>query len=498
MMTKCYLKLLSLLLLISLMPIGAVQAQIGLNSDGEVIGMMQDLEKETELVKPGQDALEDEKSLTVDCVNLPAYSRTFSSGNRSRGYWFTAQSDFVITSLKVPTDVGTGPQSIQVVRMAAPPPNFSSTTSATTLFYVSNSTDDYIDVNIPITTGDIIGLLGVRGPGNPKNSYANNNTYFIDIAGVSTFIKRFGIQSNIANGPGNAFWTEDVSPVSRVEMCTTPAATELGCTGDLAYDETTGTHTLTSYGCYYGSPFTTDELVMNAMEMCGDGEIIAEVTSISGIGWAGITMRETLDPGSKKVQLSSNGSNFARREVRTTTNGPAYPIQFAAFGKRWLRLVRNGFQIHGYVSNNGYIWQPVLTSNVAMADCIYVGLTATGFNPNYTTVATFDNVSMGSPAPLVDNNTEQNLEGFNNQLGLEEVEVDVYPNPVAEQLNIRLFQMQDEAASLELMDANGQVLKSRQVTESTQLDVSDLPSGLYMLRIQSADQEPILRRVVVQ
>jgi hypothetical protein len=52
---------------------------------------------------------------------LPSQSSTFNGS--VRGYYFTAPTDFTITGLRVPTDASTSSQSIEVVRLTAPPPD---------------------------------------------------------------------------------------------------------------------------------------------------------------------------------------------------------------------------------------------------------------------------------------------------------------------------------------------------------------------------------------
>ncbi len=101
---------------------------------------------------------------------------------------------------------------------------------------------------------------------------------------------------------------------------------------EISYDVPTEVFTAVSTDCYFANPFNSDEMAFAQHDLCGNGSLVAQVTSISGSawGWAGLTMRESNAGGSKKVQLLTNLTNFCRREVRYTTNGTAYPQQFPA------------------------------------------------------------------------------------------------------------------------------------------------------------------------
>jgi PKD repeat protein len=140
----------------------------------------------------------------------------------SRGLWFTAPGNFLITSLNVP---GTGNQNIQVVRFTAgPPPNFSgSTTAHTTLFStVNNSSAGAITVSIPVANGDIIGILGTRGPsgGSVTSPYGTSSTFTTTIDGNSVVLRRLLFQSSTL--PAGALSSEAAGSYSRVELTYEP------------------------------------------------------------------------------------------------------------------------------------------------------------------------------------------------------------------------------------------------------------------------------------
>jgi hypothetical protein len=274
---------------------------------------------------------------------------------------------------------------------------------------------------------------------------------------------------------------------------------ELGCNGDADYDVPTETFTLEATNCFYGNPFNSDKITFVKHELCGDGEIIAEVSNIDPFGWAGIMMRETLDQGSKKIALSRDNGFFARREARNMTNGPAYPQQFPAFGKNWLRLVRQGNFFLGYVSPNGVNWQQVMVASISMDECIYVGLFLTNKQFSTQTItADYRNVEVNEA-----NGGGQGLQQLPGAASTKDHgQLSVYPNPTAGLVIVEMREMLDKEVQLELRNTNGQILRQLDLGRvdnlRTELQLGDLPTGIYWLRIQAEGEAPISKRIVVQ
>ena len=151
---------------------------------------------------------------------LPDYDRNYTNSSQTRGYWFTAPTDFTITGLNVPTDVGMAPQNIEVLRLNIVPPAFPNTTNSfTPLAYFSgiNSTS-FIPTNIDIFNGDIIGILGARGTTTMNNSYSAVNTFDSSIDGFPVTLKRLIFQGNLNAGQATAVSTTNGGPLSRVEL----------------------------------------------------------------------------------------------------------------------------------------------------------------------------------------------------------------------------------------------------------------------------------------
>jgi hypothetical protein len=80
-------------------------------------------------------------------------------------------------------------------------------------------------------------------------------------------------------------------------------------------------------------------------------------------------------------------------------------------------------------------------------------------------------------------------------VGIEEelkmgLELDVYPNPASHICNINLSLKQPDEVALTLWDLNGRLIQSKKLgwlkTETASLDMSALPSGIYMLKVETS------------
>jgi uncharacterized repeat protein (TIGR03806 family) len=133
-------------------------------------------------------------------------------------------------------------------------------------------------------------------------------------------------------------------------------------------------------------------------QLTGDGQIIARVASMQFTDpWAkaGVMFREDFSPGSKHalMALTANGGSVFQRRVKVgkltwNTDGPATNVPF------WVRLVRSGNRLTGYVSKDGIDWQRVDSIDVPMNKTIYVGLALTAHNNSALNSALFDHVDV--------------------------------------------------------------------------------------------------------
>lgn len=258
---------------------------------------------------------------------------------------------------------------------------------------------------------------------------------------------------------------------------------------EISYDVPTEVFTATSDDCYFASPYNSDEMAFAQHDLCGDGSLTAQVTSISGnsLGWAGLTMRESNAGGSKKVQLLTNLSNFSRREVRYTTNGTAFPQQFPTLNRYWLRLVRQGNQFIGYTSPNGTQWFQVMAVTVSMNTCLEIGLVVTNYEQTSTVSATFAHVEVVDVLPFI--------RPGNGIVEAAAPDFSAYPNPTTGELTLDLKAYRGRPVRVALYDVNGKAMKvvDLEAAESTErFDLSGFNNGLYVIRVNDA-----VKRVVV-
>ncbi|MBE0643078.1 MAG: T9SS type A sorting domain-containing protein [Bacteroidetes bacterium] len=158
---------------------------------------------------------------------LPSYGSTYTS-TQIRGYWFQAPTDFTIVGVRVPTDIGTTAQNVQIIKFAAgPPPVYATSTSAhTTLGLWTNvNTTTIIPCNINIVSGDYIAIFGTRtNGGSMNNSYATPaGPYTSSVLGYPMTLTRMVYQAGTF--PVQAVSQEVSGSIARTEVYYTATVT---------------------------------------------------------------------------------------------------------------------------------------------------------------------------------------------------------------------------------------------------------------------------------
>ncbi|MCB0638308.1 MAG: choice-of-anchor D domain-containing protein, partial [Lewinella sp.] len=280
----------------------------------------------------------------------------------------------------------------------------------------------------------------------------------------------------------------------------------IDCEGSSAdYDVPSETFYLTSSDCSHPpyAPFDEEYAYVKTV-LCGDGELIAQVTGLDGLGkaWAGIVMREGHEPSSKKFQLMT-GLDYLQHRVDwiSSTGGNNQTQSFSRYGQHWLRIVRTGPIFQAYTSYNGTVWgQPVATQVIAMQECLEVGLVVTNVPYASNVTASFNHVELTPPyVPSV----PPMMRPFVGQETADQaLTLDIAPNPTTGQLTLNLSAFREQDATLEVMDINGQLILQRQLgvieNSTEQLDLSPYAAGMYFVRLRTEDGTTAVQRVILQ
>ena len=114
--------------------------------------------------------------------------------------------------------------------------------------------------------------------------------------------------------------------------------------------------------------------------------------------WAkhGIHARQSMDPGAANAQaiITGGGGGGCQITWRDVDGGASSEFMDSAPGpwkdiECWLRLTREGDDLHGYISEDGENWQDLNFTTVVMSDPVLVGLAVCGYGSMATVV--YDN-----------------------------------------------------------------------------------------------------------
>lgn len=275
----------------------------------------------------------------------------------------------------------------------------------------------------------------------------------------------------------------------------------VNCSGGSAanYDPISEVFTITSEGCYNPSFYRpTDSHGFGSIQICGDGEIIAQVGGVLGNGWAGISMREGDGPSDKMIQLMIDGSFLTRRELRQTTGGIAYAHVFPTQGKNWLRLTRTGNTFSAYRSADGNNWSLVIMTNINMFDCYDVGLVTMNGSPTGSLTGVFEEAEVAGTIATLTMPTPPEVTVATST----SPDFTVYPNPTSGIINLRLDSLHGKSFSLKVYNNLGQNIYANTYDHldhsQERLDLSTHNNGIYFIDIELSDGTRINKKLVIE
>jgi hypothetical protein len=273
----------------------------------------------------------------------------------------------------------------------------------------------------------------------------------------------------------------------------------IGCVGDnlAEYNSDDGTFTLTNDGCSPAHPYMADNMSFVTTELCGDGYIKALVSNIDGNGFAGIMLRNGLEEGAKKIAISTNMMDRVKKEVRVIDNYPAWPQEVLSYDKIWLKIERTGFYFKAYASADDITYIPFIYQAIQMDDCLNAGLFIQSKVDGEIVTAEFENVEVqNTNTNLVSTpNMVENQVSFNESLNVE-----VFPNPTIDIVNIQFQQYYEQTVELEILNHLGQKIQTLSDVQKSnmKIDVSKWEAGAYLLRFKIGNQFLTKRLIVTK
>jgi len=199
---------------------------------------------------------------------------------------------------------------------------------------------------------------------------------------------------------------------------------------------------------------------------------VIENKPVEGLGFAELVNGHTYLINTPSVPTGLTITSFADHNTinwNTSTAG-TYPV--------------GGYRVYRSASTNGY-WK-YLASTSALSYDDYSVSPDTLF---YYTVTSFDNQTSTSASAYA----SPVLAGIKD-ISTENYFVNIYPNPAKNQITIDITNdMKGSHAVVELYSVEGKLIYNRQILKSkTQLDISGLPLGVYILKI--ADDNTIVMK----
>lgn len=170
--------------------------------------------------------------------------------------------------------------------------------------------------------------------------------------------------------------------------------------GSASFDSGPGTFNLAGAGTEITG--TSDQFRYAYQTLSGDGTITAFVASQSSTytsAKTGVMIRQSLDAGSAHVMMAltpSSGTSFRYRSTSggNTTNvaGPSVAAPY------WVRLVRSGGTVRGYVSVDGQGWALVGSVDLSFSGSVDIGLAVSSHDASNLCQAALSNVTVSNTA----------------------------------------------------------------------------------------------------
>ena len=141
---------------------------------------------------------------------------------------------------------------------------------------------------------------------------------------------------------------------------------------------------------------TSDEFHYVYKSLAGDGQLVARVATLQNVNaWtkAGVMIRNSTASNSAYGFMLVSAGKGAAFQYRTGTGATAANVTGPAVtAPYYVKIVRAGSTVTGYVSSNGSTWTAVGSATIALGSTVDVGLAVCSHDDTRTATATFDHV----------------------------------------------------------------------------------------------------------
>jgi hypothetical protein len=135
-----------------------------------------------------------------------------------------------------------------------------------------------------------------------------------------------------------------------------------------------------------------------AADWRGDAVITARVRSLENTHvWAkaGVMLRQSMTAESQQVDLFVSPARGVAMQYRAVAGGLSASVAIIpGLAPEWVRLVRRGSVVEGFVSTDGMTWSAIGTLSIDLGFDISAGLAVTSHNAPIEATAEFDDVSL--------------------------------------------------------------------------------------------------------
>ncbi len=214
---------------------------------------------------------------------------------------------------------------------------------------------------------------------------AANTTYYWQI-----------IANNTAGSTPGPVWT---FATSASNLPSPWQSQDVGATG-LAGTSLYGSGTFTISGAGSDIWGTADAFQFGYQTLTGDGQIVARVTGVqntNSLAKAGLMLRESVAADAAHVIIDLRPTGDIEFMTRPTTGGSTSWLSGAVHAAPvWLKLVRAGSNVTGYMSVDGSAWTQVGTTSITLPSTIDAGLVVNSHDTSTLNTSTFDSVTVSS------------------------------------------------------------------------------------------------------